>query len=244
VGSLVPGTVHLWFLDASVPSVPTWLDVLDAEEQERARTLRTADLREAFVASHALVRTALSAYADRVPAEWRFDVAPLGRPSIVDAPSGLRFSLTHAGSAAAVAITVATELGLDMETVRPDRDPLPLARRFFSASEAEALVRLPERERPDAFTRLWTVKEAVLKAQGCGLTAPLSSVAVQLDAAGWPRTVDASGGPWSVHAWSPESGLVVALAVVTDQPLSITAFRTAPLGQPRPAPGLAPTPRA
>jgi 4'-phosphopantetheinyl transferase len=239
-GPLRSGTVHLWFLDRAVPADARWMEVLDVDEQKRALAFRTVVQREAFIAAHALVRTALSAYAGCPPAAWRFDIAPLGRPSVVDGGTRLRFSLTHAGSHAAVAISADHDLGLDLEFVRLDRDPLPLARRFFSASEAEWLTLLPDRDRPGAFTALWTVKEAVLKGRGCGLTEPLHSVTVEVDARGRPSRVHAPDGPWTVRAWSPEPGLSAALAVATDQGVTVTTFRAAPLGNPSPAPELAP----
>jgi 4'-phosphopantetheinyl transferase len=237
---LNPGEVHLWFLDQGAPADPAWIEVLDASERERVSGMRVPALREAFVAAHALVRTALSVYGGLPADRWRFEVAPAGRPSIVDPPAGLRFSLTHSGRRAAVAVTFGHELGLDLEAVRPVQDPLPLARRFFEASEAAALARLPEVERPAVFAALWTAKEAVLKAQGAGLSAPLDSVIVELDPAGRPGRVQAPGGPWSVHVWVPEPGWSAALATATPRPCVVSAFRATPLCPPVPAPELGP----
>jgi 4'-phosphopantetheinyl transferase len=239
-GPVRTGTVHLWFLDRAVPADAQWMDVLDVDEQERALAFQSLDQRQAFIAAHALVRTALSAYAGCPPAVLRFEISSLGRPSVLDGGTSLSFSLTHAGRYSAVAISAGHDLGLDLEFVRSDRDPLPLAQRFFTASEADWLTLLPERDRPGAFAALWTVKEAVLKGRGCGLTEPLHSVTVEVDALGRPGRVHAPGGPWAIRAWSPEPGLSAALAVATDQELTVTAFRAAPLGNPIPAPELAP----
>jgi len=201
--------------------------------------LRSPGQRNAFTASHALVRTALSTYGGCAPADWRFAISPQGRPSVLGS-SELVFSLTHAGPWAAVAIGVRQPLGLDLEPVRPDRDPLPLARRFFWPTETEWLSRLDLADRPAGFAALWTVKEAVLKARGCGLAEPLRSVEIEMDSTGRPVRVDAPGGPWTLRSWSPEPGWCAALAVPTDETVTVATFRARPLGLPFPAPEMGP----
>ncbi len=234
-----PWAVHLWFLDPAARFEPRWIEVLDAEERERARALRTVPQQEAFVAAHALVRTALSAREPRPPEAWRLLHSALGQPAVAGSSTGLRFSLTHAGPRAAVAVGTGAAIGLDLEAVRSGRDPLPLARRFFSAPEAEWLGSLPGAERPSAFAMLWTAKEAVLKARGSGLT-ELGSVHVEPGLSGGRLRVDAPGGPWTVLAWSTGDGLAAALAVETDAPLALSTYRAVPLGAPTAAPEFGP----
>jgi 4'-phosphopantetheinyl transferase len=229
----------VWFLDRTSRPDPRWLEVLDEEERGRAMAFRTPEQRDAFTAAHALVRTALSVYGRCAPAEWRFAISPHGRPSVLEADK-LSFSLTHAGPRAAVAIGGGQALGLDLEFIRPERDALPLARRFFAPAETEWLTGLAPAERPAAFAALWTVKEAVLKARGSGLTEPLRSAEVELDPSGRPVQVRAPGGPWAVRSWSPEPGWCAALAVSTDQTLTVATFRARPLGPCVPAPELGP----
>ena len=241
-GRLSTGTVHVWFLDRTGPPENRWLEVLDEQEQERAMCFRTPDQRNAFAAAHALVRTALSAYGGGDPADWRFAISREGRPSVLG-DSGLAFSLTHSGTWAAVAISINPALGIDLEPVRLERDSLPLARRFFGASETTWLERLAPGERAAGFSSLWTVKEAVLKARGSGLTEPLRSVEVNLEPSGRPARVQAPGGPWAVRSWSPEPGWYAALAVPTDGTLTVATFQARPLGTPVPAPGIGPVRR-
>jgi len=237
-GPLSAGTVHVWFLDRTGPPEPGWLEILDDEERERAMRFRTPQQQDAFAASHALVRTALSAYARRAPGDWRFAISPEGCPSVLGT-SELSFSLTHAGARAAVAIGTGEALGLDLEPIRPERDPMTLARRFFGPAETAWLTgRLPA-DRPASFAALWTVKEAVLKARGCGLTEPLHSVEVDMDSSGRPVLVRAPGGPWALRSWSPEPGWCAALAV-RGEALTVSTFRARPLGPPVLAPELGP----
>jgi 4'-phosphopantetheinyl transferase len=68
---------------------------------------------------------------------------------------------------AAVALVSGTCIGADIETVEP-RDPA-LVRQFFSESEADRLGTTSGRDADRTVARLWSAKEAVLKAMGIGL---------------------------------------------------------------------------
>ena len=61
------------------------------------------------------------------------------------------------------------QAGIDIEKLRPVTDALRLSERFLCASEAAYLASLTEARREEAFFRLWTIKEASLKAVGHGL---------------------------------------------------------------------------
>ena len=239
--SLEPGTVDVWFLDRTGTADAAWTRVLDEDERVRAEAFRTAELRDAFVGAHALVRFALSAYADVAPDAWRFEVGPKGQPRLLGSPVDLRFSLSHSGPRAAVAIGLSTPIGLDLEAVDRTQDPLLLAERFFTPSETAMLRGRQEADRAGTFATLWTVKEAVLKAEGLGLSTRLSTVEVTLEAAGQLAGVAGPGGPWSVRAWEPEPGFRLALAVGPPGKLSrVRTFSAVPLGDVRPAPELGP----
>lgn len=62
---------------------------------------------------------------------------------------------------------------MDIERVR--RANLKLAKRFFAKEEYDDLAGRAETEQADLFSRMWTGKEAVVKASGKGLLIPLDS---------------------------------------------------------------------
>ncbi len=232
--------MDVWFLDRPAASAlpESWVQALDPEERARANAFRTPELRARFVAAHALVRTALASYAPLGPEEWRFAHGPTGRPSLVDPPIDLRFSLSHAGAHAAVAVAVGRRIGLDLEEIDAAGDALGIASRFFTPSELAMLRACDDPERAQRFTTLWTVKEAVLKARGAGLASGLTTVEVQLDSSGNLLPVSAPGGPWSVAAWSPATRLRAALAVQAGTLLTLRVLVAIPLGAVREAPEL------
>ncbi len=84
----------------------------------------------------------------------------------------------------------------------------------LAPAERAVLDRLDGDERRTAFLRLWTAKEAVLKAIGCGLTVPLDAVVVDLD----PLRVHATGidtRRWSVQAVDPSPDAVATVAAAS-----------------------------
>ena len=208
--------MDVWSLDrpVSMDFAERWIEVLDDEERARAGEFRTPELRARHVAAHALVRTALSTYASMRPEGWRYAHGPGGQPTLVDAPLDLRFSLSHSGAHAAVAVTVGHAVGLDSSRSSiPRRDVLALAKRFFTDTEQALLLNCQPGQRGARFTTLWTVKEAVLKARGLGLGSGLRTVEASLDAEGRLASAVAPEGPWSVVAWEPVRDLRAAVAV-------------------------------
>jgi 4'-phosphopantetheinyl transferase len=123
--------------------------------------------------------------------------------------SWLQFNLSHAGSEVWLACSNAVQVGIDVEVARPDPgDLLPIIHR----AEAAAL-----RDDRSATTcrRLWTRKEAIIKAAGEGLSLPLDAFQVALDArpTDWLITPPpAYPEPWSTHDVPAPSAGVVALA--------------------------------
>lgn len=89
--------------------------------------------------------------------------------------SGVHFNISHSGGYVVLAFGKAP-LGVDIECVK--RADLKVAKRFFAKEEYDCLAEMPETERGDIFYKIWTGKEAVVKASGAGLSVPLDSFSV------------------------------------------------------------------
>jgi 4'-phosphopantetheinyl transferase len=93
-----------------------------------------------------------------------------------------------------------------------------LVKRFFSATEAALFLALPPQQQFAAFLRLWTRKEAWLKATGMGISELLHKVEVTFregDAARFVALPDwaRAFGAWQLLHLEPASGYLGALAV-------------------------------
>ncbi|MEZ5460334.1 4'-phosphopantetheinyl transferase superfamily protein [Dokdonella sp.] len=129
-----------------------------------------------------------------------------------------QFNLSHGGQCVLFAFSKRQELGIDVDTLARRHTPLELARRFFADEESRALERLDGSSQGPAFMRLWTGKEAVLKALGQGLSFGLHRLQFELDhegRAGRLKAIDTAAGAvedWQLHRFEPLPGHVAALA--------------------------------
>jgi 4'-phosphopantetheinyl transferase len=197
--------------------------LLDASEKAYADRFRVAADRNAYIAAHALLRTMLSRYARIAPTEWRFVTAQGGKPLLDPAQApGLHFSLSHTRGLAACAVGRSHALGLDAEAWQ-ERVPIELAKRYFAAAEVRLLADLAPEKRPSAFYRLWTLKEAYIKATGQGLAAALNSFAFSLDPTGPRLSAPGCGTDWQFAEFQPGPNHSLALAVRSPTPLPIDA---------------------
>ncbi len=162
--------------------VTSWLAMLDAGERARAERFPHATGRVSFVAAHALARTALAAATGAPPAAFGFRVGPHGKPEALlkGNPAGVSFSLSHTAGMVGVAVARAVvPLGFDLEAagrIVPEN----VARRCFAAAELDLLADLQASARSAALIRLWTLKEAFVKATGEGLARDLQSFRFRL----------------------------------------------------------------
>ena len=90
--------------------------------------------------------------------------------------SGLRFNASRSGGYAAVALTLAREVGVDVEAIAPRAGLHMLIDRALCETERARLSALTGTEREAAFFRFWARKEAYLKARGLGLAIPPNAV--------------------------------------------------------------------
>lgn len=100
-----------------------------------------------------------------------------GKPSLAER-SDVHYNISHADGIAAVAVS-GCECGVDCERVR-EFDPR-IMKRVCRDTERAMLEAAPENERGLLFFRLWTLKEAYVKALGCGLSFPLRNAAFEFE---------------------------------------------------------------
>jgi 4'-phosphopantetheinyl transferase len=199
VGDVRGGEVHVWdvALGAGAAGVG---GLLSPSERERMQTFVSSADRRRYGQAHGATRLILGGYVDRPPAAIEFRADELGKPRL--AGSELAYSLAHSGDRALVAVRWADPVGVDLEHVRPLPDADALLRTSFSRREREHITGGGGGARE--LLRLWTRKEALLKATGEGLRTP-------------PREVDVlDDGPragWRLFDLDVEPGWVAAVAV-------------------------------
>jgi 4'-phosphopantetheinyl transferase len=176
--------IDLWYTPQGVAADRGLLEeygsLITADEAARQRRFVFDKDREQFLLARALVRCVLSRYADVPPAEWRFGQNDFGKPAIdrPAPPPQLAFNLSHTQGLVVCAVAKARSVGVDVEAIDRDVEHLTIAERFFAEPECRYLREATADERGRAFFRIWTLKEAYIKAHGKGLSIPLGSFAV------------------------------------------------------------------
>ena len=159
--------------------------LLSADELQRSNRFAMADLKRRYVVTRAALRQIVGRYLDLGAKEIRFEYGRHGKPSLAMSPMSatrpdLRFSVSHSGELALIALTLGREVGVDLEQLDREIRFESIARRFFTGAEVKALQGLPPEKRRSGFFLCWTRKEAVLKARGEGLAVSLDSFTVSL----------------------------------------------------------------
>ncbi|WBS03484.1 4'-phosphopantetheinyl transferase superfamily protein [Pseudoduganella sp. SL102] len=162
---------------AALPQAQGWLT---PAERERARRFVFDGDRADFLASRFLLRRVLAELADTEPERLLFDTSRHGKPALRGRPD-LAFNLSHCRGVAVLLIGAGAAAGVDIELVQPGRaDPL-VAQRLFHRAEQIQLLACPRGGYDRLFLRFWTLKEAVLKAEGSGLALPMDAFAALID---------------------------------------------------------------
>jgi 4'-phosphopantetheinyl transferase len=105
-------------------------------------------------------------------------------------------------------------MGVDLEAMGVTAEADSIAATTFSSMEYEAFSTLRPDDKPLAFLLWWTRKEALLKARGDGLLAPLHTLNVSASRSEPTCTVydDQRRRTWRIRTFFPAHGFVAAVA--------------------------------
>ncbi len=145
--------------------------VLSHDELARADRFLNETVRAQWIFSRWLLRAILGAYVRCAPRDLLFGVSPLGKPVLAGPPSDvdLRFNLSHSEEVTAIAVHAGHEVGVDVESTWR-KLASPWQRIVDHLRDPDATEPLPVDDE-ESFWRLWTAREAVLKALGTGMRA-------------------------------------------------------------------------
>lgn len=156
--------VALWQvgLDTADPDMAP--SMLGPRELQRWQALRCPRAAAAYLRLRASLRRLLLRHGGIDIAGRSLAYGPHGKPSL---PAGGPpwFNLSHSGGQACIALSTQAEIGVDIERHTPAMPPaFPAAGGVFTAHERAHMAR----NGASGFYRIWTRKEAVLKALGLG----------------------------------------------------------------------------
>lgn len=210
------GSVQCYLTD--LPEIwqeyPTDTSLVQLSQQERARLERITHIksRECFLAGRTLIRHILSHYLKISPANICIETSVYGKP-FQSHQSRLSFNLSHTGEQFALAISESGEVGVDIEQYKQRKNLDGMVQQVLTESEQEWFYLLPEEHKTENFYRLWSLKEAILKSEGVGMTLPMKAFGFtdELCVSEWSEVL----GPVGNWRWSSVqyNNMSIALAL-------------------------------
>nr|GMD86800.1 4'-phosphopantetheinyl transferase HetI [Ipomoea batatas] len=191
-----PKETHLWYVKSnevkSEALLKQYMEILSASEKENVLRLHGDEHRKAALLARALVRTTVARYQINShvdPRSLKFRKNIHGKPEVEWqhsdhwVPPPLHFNISHTTSLIACGVTVDSPIGIDVEENRRTvkNNILNLARRYFSEHEYKVLCSIGDSQvQHQEFIKLWTLKEAYVKALGIGFSgAPFNTFTIR-----------------------------------------------------------------
>lgn len=213
--------LHIWWANLRDfdLAVPVLWSVLAACERARAEQYHLLREKENYIIRHGMLRLLLASYTAQSPSSLNLAAGGREEPEARTSPAGggVYFNMSHSGDMAVYGFAAACPVGVDVEHLQPISQCERIAREYFSQTEVENLMALPEEFRAKRFMDLWTRKEALLKATGVGPAGgkmrhhTCQAEPVRPNRKDLSQALHSSGG-WCVRSFSPLAGYVAAVA--------------------------------
>ncbi|NIM96107.1 MAG: 4'-phosphopantetheinyl transferase superfamily protein [Anaerolineales bacterium] len=214
--------VHVWrvHLKDQEEHLLDLFNTLSDEERERAERFAFKPDKVRFISARSSLRTLLGLYLGITPEVIEIVYGPWGKPQLLttDSDAEIEFNLSHSEEIYLLAFTLRRQVGIDIEFLRPIQNMEDLIDRFFSPNEAMQISRLPEEQQLAAFYRVWTCKEAFIKATGEGVSRPLDEIEISANPEEPTRLINMKNSlgetsRWQIEILTPALGYSSALAV-------------------------------
>ncbi len=219
-------SLEVWFAAVS-PKEPGELEkrceaAMHPLERQEVGRFRLPTSRNQHVVGRGMARTILaSGVCD--PCDIQFEFNGHGKPSVSAPKSVCRpFNIAHTEGMVLMATCQSGLVGVDVESLvrKPN---LEIASRYFATEEVEFVMsKATADERFLAFLRVWTLKEAYIKAVGGGLSIPLgdfvfSEVDSESPRISFRKPMDGDEREWFFQRFELPGGFVGATAYAGDE---------------------------
>lgn len=148
------------------------LGLLDDEERRRWDRFLVKRAQRQFALCRAALRVNLAERLGCANEELSFGYGEHGKPfaRVRGARSAASFNVSHSGSHGLIGFAEHDGLGVDLEERAPDRNFDGIGSSVYGPAERRALTAATGAGKADLFYRLWSLKEALIKALGTGFS--------------------------------------------------------------------------
>ncbi|MCL2933876.1 MAG: 4'-phosphopantetheinyl transferase superfamily protein [Trichodesmium sp. MAG_R03] len=215
---LSENNVHIWSTNLKLSSgkIEKLSTILSPDEKNRANRFYFERDKNRFIIARGTLRTILSRYLNIEPKKLQFTYSDRGKPYLKN--TSILFNLSHSQDLALYGITKVNLIGIDLEYIRPMNDAENLAKRFFALQEYNLIRQLPPQKQQETFLKIWTCKEAYLKAKGDGLGGSLEKVEICLTPEKPVEFFSINGdieeaSHWYLYQFIPQPNYIAAVVV-------------------------------
>jgi 4'-phosphopantetheinyl transferase len=210
----------VWFdLDTSPTVVDQLRALLNRRESEQASRYTSLIHQRRAIVRFGRRRQILGTHLDIDPKDIALTYSALGKPSVRRSAIDLSISSSQCEDVAVLSFVQHRSLGVDVESSSALGDADQFLDTVASEEEIRQVNTFPPPERGAAMLRLWTRKEAMLKATGQGIGEGTKHVTVpsQKDAMGLAFQPFGEGPSWLLYELTcPRPTLAAALVLSTD----------------------------
>jgi 4'-phosphopantetheinyl transferase len=215
--------VHIWQTNLKTLSIYSKdiLNTLSPDEIKRADNLRFTRDREHFIVRRYLLRLILSKYCNCQPREIMFRYNSFKKPFIcIPEFKEIKFNMSYSNDLMLVGLSRQKDIGIDIEKVREMRDLENIAVENFSLQELK--YRDSKLDKTNTFFKIWTRKEAFIKAKGKGIYQPLKSFCIDINSSGSYEHLVIFNHPFESKRWrtselNTSDSYIASMAIKSDR---------------------------
>ena len=185
--------VDVWVgdvLSQKIESNDYW-SMLNGDEREKAMTFIRLELQQKYIKTRGRLRRVLSSYLKIEPQQIQIKVGQYGKPYLEH--NSLHFNLSHSKNKIVIAVSNCSEVGVDVEEYRQQRNLKGLVEKCFSEQEQLYWYSLSEQQKSFMFYHFWVRKEAFVKAVGRGIALGLDQCVLNDDLNSFSKIPDCHG---------------------------------------------------
>jgi 4'-phosphopantetheinyl transferase len=217
--------IEVWAIPLLQPPGTVAALLVDLDPEER----RLAERDPRYAVAHGAVRAVLAAHAGCEPGELTRTAGPHGKPRLTGPGAELAWNLSASGDWALLALLLppapdmlptggrTPAVGVDVQLLVPENAATRLARRYYPEAEARLVEGAagPHTSPAESYTRLWTYKEAYVKAFGGRL---VEGLRVPAPTGGGGPMAGPLGRTFAAALPAPAPGYHAAVALTGDLP--------------------------
>ncbi|MBD3626861.1 4'-phosphopantetheinyl transferase superfamily protein [Cyclobacterium sp.] len=160
--------LHVWRAPVHMPrqDLDSIMALMNEEEVEKAAKFYLREDKIRYAIGRGFLRRLIGHYLNIDPKTVMFHRSKHNKPILV-AHNNFHFNISHAGDWVVFALSKAT-IGIDIEPINATFDYQEVVTQFFEPSEIDFISKSANPYQ--SFFKIWTRKEAFLKALGWGLT--------------------------------------------------------------------------